>query len=382
MGVTIRERPKNSGVWWIFVCWQGKRKAKKVGHKEVAEEAARKIQARLTLGEAAFPQRKPPAPTLKEYYKVFTCTYLKTAVRHSTRQSYVYNVKNHILPALGDLKLDLITRQRTKQFVACLVEKGLARATIAIIIAQLSSMMSQAKDDGIIQVNPAARLRKFYSNAPASRHIEPLTAEEARALLQAALKHYPAHYPMLLCSIHTGMRMGELVGLQWGDVDDFGSFITVRRNIVRRRINETKTGRIRRIDMSDALRETLKALKRQRREQWLARGENSIPKWVFCCQNGNFMDPYNFKTYYFEPCLEKAKLRRIRFHDLRHSFASLLIQAGHPLAYIKEQLGHSSIRMTVDVYGHLVPGAHREVMNTLPTEKGVTGEALEQTGSG
>ena len=59
--------------------------------------------------------------------------------------------------------------------------------------------------------------------------------------------------------------------------------------------------------------------------------------------------------------------RRIRFHDLRHTFASLLIQGGHPLAYIKEQLGHSSIKMTVDVYGHLVPGAHREVMNTLPS---------------
>ena len=88
MGVRIREKPKGSDVWWIFVCWQGRRKAKKVGAREVAEEAARKIQARLTLGEAAFPQRKPAAPTLKEYYKVFTCTYLKTAVRHSTRQGY------------------------------------------------------------------------------------------------------------------------------------------------------------------------------------------------------------------------------------------------------------------------------------------------------
>ena len=132
-------------------------------------------------------------------------------------------------------------------------------------------------------------------------------------------------------------------------------------------MNRTKSGKIRRIDLSDALLETLKTLKRQRREQWLAKGENSVPKWVFCAKNGNFMDPYNRKDRYFYSCLEKAGLRRIRFHDLRHTFASLLIQAGHPLAYIKEQLGHSSIKMTVDVYGHLVPGAHREVMNTLPS---------------
>ena len=69
MGVTIRERPKNSGVWWIFVCWQGKRKAKKVGAREAAEEAAKQIEARLTLGQSAFPQRKPAAPTLEQYYR-------------------------------------------------------------------------------------------------------------------------------------------------------------------------------------------------------------------------------------------------------------------------------------------------------------------------
>jgi integrase len=76
---------------------------------------------------------------------------------------------------------------------------------------------------------------------------------------------------------------------------------------------------------------------------------------------------YNVKNRYFLKTLEKAKLRRIRFHDLRHTFASLLIQNGESLAYIKDQLGHSSIKMTVDVYGHLVPGANRAAVNRLPT---------------
>jgi len=65
--------------------------------------------------------------------------------------------------------------------------------------------------------------------------------------------------------------------------------------------------------------------------------------------------------------MEKAGLRRIRFHDLRHTFASLLIQNGESLAYVKDQLGHSSIRLTVDVYGHLVPGANRQAVNKLPS---------------
>jgi integrase len=66
-------------------------------------------------------------------------------------------------------------------------------------------------------------------------------------------------------------------------------------------------------------------------------------------------------------CLVKAKLRRIKFHDLRHTFASLLIQNDESLAYVKEQLGHSSIKTTVDAYGHLVPGANRQAVNRLPT---------------
>ncbi len=76
---------------------------------------------------------------------------------------------------------------------------------------------------------------------------------------------------------------------------------------------------------------------------------------------------HNVKSRHFFKCLEKAGLRRIRFHDLRHTFASLLIQNGESLAYVKDQLGHSSIKLTVDVYGHLVPGANREAVNRLPS---------------
>jgi integrase len=72
----------------------------------------------------------------------------------------------------------------------------------------------------------------------------------------------------------------------------------------------------------------------------------------------------NVKVRYFHKCLTKAGIRRIRFHDL-HTFASLLIQNGESLAYVKDQLGHSSIKMTVDVYGHLVPGANRAAVNRL-----------------
>jgi integrase len=88
---------------------------------------------------------------------------------------------------------------------------------------------------------------------------------------------------------------------------------------------------------------------------------------VFCNREGNPEEIHNLKNRYFFRCLTKAGLRHIRFHDLRHTFASLLIQNGESLAYVKDQLGHSSIKMTVDVYGHLVPGANRQAVNRLPS---------------
>ena len=144
--------------------------------------------------------------------------------------------------------------------------------------------------------------------------------------------------------------------------------MTVRRGIVGGKVIETtKTDKIRRVDLSDSLLEELAELKRKRREEWLEKGRNEIPDWIFCNREGNTLDMHNLKNRHFFKCLEKAGLRRIRFHDLRHTFASLLIQDGQSLAYVKDQLGHSSIKLTVDVYGHLVPGANREAVNRLPS---------------
>jgi integrase len=111
----------------------------------------------------------------------------------------------------------------------------------------------------------------------------------------------------------------------------------------------------------------LDSLKRHRQEEWLARGENEIPEWVFCNREGNPEDMHNVKNRVFFRCLEKAGLRRIRFPDLRHTLASLLIQDGQSLKYVSDQLGHTSIKMTADVYGHLVPGANRQAENRLPS---------------
>jgi integrase len=144
------------------------------------------------------------------------------------------------------------------------------------------------------------------------------------------------------------------------------------------KINLTKSGKVRKVDVSDALLAALLDLRRNRKEALLAQGKNELPAtaWIFENEEGGFQDMKNLKKRHFQKCLGKAGLRRIRFHECRHTFASLLIQNGESLTYVKEQLGHSSIKITVDVYGHLVPGANRQAVNRLPSLGGF--QALKQ----
>src|SRR5262245_52315887 len=103
----------------------------------------------------------------------------------------------------------------------------------------------------------------------------------------------------------------------------------------------------------------------ERQIEAAAQGWKEIPPWVFCSEVGGLLHPHNIRDRVFYGLLTKAKLRRVRFHDLRHTFASLLLQNGESPVYIKEQMGHSSIAVTVDLYGHLIPGGNKQAVDRL-----------------
>ena len=369
MGVKVREKVKGSGVWWVFISHKGERSSKQIGGEKAARKVAEIIQARVKLGQDAIPSEKPAAPTLAEYYKTFKRVYMDTGVRESTADNYAANFRRYILPKLGRLRLDAIERSHVEELIADMTRQELAKDSIRLALAVLSVLFGHAKENKLVQENPASRMGRHYrQTARVHEEIQPLTNEEVPMFLQAVMQLSPQYFCLFLCAIHTGMRSGEIVGLQWGDIDFKGKFIIVRRAISQnRRVCATKNNRIRRVDISDDLLVALQDLRRQRQEAWLSKGHNEIPLWVFCNRQGHTEEMANVRSRHFEKCLTKAGLRHIRFHDLRHTFASLLIQNGESLAYVKEQLGHSSIKMTVDVYGHLVPGANRQAVNRLPS---------------
>lgn len=159
------------------------------------------------------------------------------------------------------------------------------------------------------------------------------------------------------------MRLGELLGLKWGDIDWNQKFIRVERSYKRGLFDKTKTGKARRVDMSDQLAESLKALLTRRKKEAFKDGLGEPVPYIFH-KDKKPMEQNHIRRV-FKRVLVKAGIREMRLHDIRHTFASLLLSKGESPVYVKEQLGHSSIKMTVDVYGHLIPGSNRGAVNQL-----------------
>jgi integrase len=183
------------------------------------------------------------------------------------------------------------------------------------------------------------------------------------------------------------MRLGELLALEWRDCDFDARVIHVRRAWVAGRKTTPKNKQRRRVDMSLGLATELRRLRTDRKRAALKAGTPlselvfRMPDLVRLDEDGNRttvaggrVDGDNLRRRIFQPLLTAATVPDVRLHDLRHTFASLLIQNGESLAYVRDQLGHSSIQVTVDVYGHLVPGANRAAVDRLDaTSRGIPG---------
>jgi len=199
-----------------------------------------------------------------------------------------------------------------------------------------------------------------------------LTSKEVQQFLKAAQEICQEYYPLFLTAVRAGLRRGELVALQWGDIQFGGDadcsdrFILVQHNYVRREHTTTKSKKSRRVDLSRELRRVLVEFRDKRLLEAFLKGRNEISdELVFRSPDGKILDPDNLYHRVFLPVLAKAGIRKIRLHDLRHTFGSLLLQNGASIVYVKEQMGHSSIQVTVDIYGHLIPGANVSFVDRL-----------------
>jgi len=271
-----------------------------------------------------------------------------------------------------------------KALIHDLISRELSRNTIRNALCVIRGLFNYAIEDGLLEANPAARLGRFTRSAKtAEAKGVSLTSKEVQQLLKAAQDIRPEYHPLVLTAVRAGLRRGELVALQWGDIqlgedeNDPERFILVQHNYVRREHTTTKSKKARRVDLSRELRRVLLELRDKRLLEAYLKGKNDISgERVFRSPEGKILDPDNLYHRIFLPVLAQAGIRRIRLHDLRHTFGSLLIQNGASIVYVKEQMGHSSIQVTVDIYGHLIPGANVCFVDRLD---GVPAEKTETT---
>jgi len=368
MGVRVRQKVKGKGrPWWVFISHQGQRTSKKVGTKKAANEVASKIEAKLKLGEFSFEEEKP-VKTFGEYADSWIKTTVPATCKKSTLRDYQDMLRLHVLPVFKDHKVTHITRGKVKSFLLDKMNQGKAVSTVKHYRNCVSGVLNLAIDDEIIKANPAKQLGKgFLKTEQLGKDIDPLTSDELTALLNAVSEHFPEHYTLFLLLARTGLRIGEALALRWCDIDFDKRFIKVERSYVRGRISKPKSGKSRRVDMSLQLTEVLKNHK-QGFALKLADSEDDA-QYVFTNQAGLLIDVSNWRRRVFKKALEKAELRTIRIHEMRHTYATLRISKGDNVADVSKQLGHHSVKFTWDVYYHWMPGKKKSEVDALDDPK-------------
>jgi len=364
MAVKIREKPKGSGEWWIFINHHGKRKSKKIGRdKRLARDVAEKIKAKLVLNELSIEKINEKCPTFKEVTELW----IKQPHdwKESTRENYESNLRFHALPYFGSVPVNEIKRKDLKAFFDKKYAEGLNLNTIKLIRAPINGILAYAVELELIETNPLRDLVLKYKKK--TFEIDPLTESESHLLLEQAKTFGDgSYYPVMLCALRTGMRIGEIQALKWNDIDFDNRQIEVKRSFRMGRMTDTKNHKQRRVDMTLHLTETLRGHRTAQKRDALKKGA-PVSEFVFSGTKDKFLNRGSLK-YVLNRCLKRAGLHRVRIHSLRHSYATIRLMRGHNAGDVSYQLGHSSIKITYDIYAHWIPGQFKSEVDELDNQ--------------
>src|SRR5215211_206403 len=283
---------------------------------------------------------------------------VKPSASHRTYSTNAQQVRTHIAPTLGLIKLKGLRKVNIDQLYREMLDSGLSPSTVRRVHAVLHRALEEAVKGDLIPRNPAA-----HANKPKVKQeeIEPLDASQAAAFLNTAKgDRFEALYVLgLMC----GLRQGEALGLKWSDIDLDSGTLRVSRQLQRMRRDGKKSGRLDFSEPKNASRRTVglpqravTALqshrKRQLEEKLRAGADWRESGLVFANLTGGPVEAQNVVNRHFKPLLVRAGLPPIRFHDLRHSCLSLLAQRGEPIRDLQALAGHATAAFTLQRYTH------------------------------
>lgn len=347
----------------------GERKPKTFSRKTKKEvvEWLNDIKAKIHTGQYIAARNI----TVGQWLNTWLNEYVKHKVRPTTWESYESIIRVHVTPVIGHIQLQELRPEQLQKLYNDKLRSGnmkkqggLSATTVRYISAAIQQALKQAVKNGWIMHNVAEWTEKPQSK---KKEIQPLTLEQVNLFLTAA-KDNPLYEAFLLEGV-TGLRRGELLGLRWQDIDMEQNRLTVNQAVILTNqgllFSEPKTKASRRtIPLPDAVMATLKTHRKRQIETQMQAGVRNEHDLLFCNPRGGIVDPLQLVRQ-FEKVLSLAGLPRIRFHDMRHTHATLLLAQGEHVKVVQERLGHTTVRMTLDTYSHLLPGMQEQATETI-----------------
>ena len=313
---------------------------------------------------------------LSEWIEKWLRDYKKNTIRQTTYELYESLLKNHIQSSeIGKIPLQKLKTEQIQTFMRMVKEGShqieskeqtpLSVSTVNSLHHLIQSSLEQARKNRLIVYNVARDCEKFRKD---TKPREALSKKQLQSLLLGAKDHLL--YPALVLGVYTGVRRGELLGLSWKNVDLSEGVIRITANLVRVKggaiFQEPKTkSSIRTLSLNSKVVEVLKEHKKSQESEKALNPDYEDNHLVFCQRSGKALDPNNFKRT-FNQWLKKAGLPAgIRFHDLRHTFATNMINAGIDIKTVQSFTGHSDTRTLLDIYAKQVQEAQKSAIEKI-----------------
>jgi len=360
-------REKSKGSWQIQIYTGIGPDGKPKRHFETVRGKKGDAQRRLTelLSSLDKGVYTPPGRlTVAEHFQQWLDGYVKTNCSQRTMDGYQSIIEHHLIPAFGNIQLKNLHPQMIQAYYSRACET-LSVRTVYHQHRVLSQSLKYAVRQGYLGRNPAELVDP---PSPRKKVMRTLTPEEVEVLFNMAAGSY--FYPVIYTAVSTGLRQAELLGLRWRDIDLDMLSISVSQVLYKRKgicqFKEPKTSHSRRwVAMTPKLALFLREYKAEREQLYQEFGkERTLDSLVFGSVEDEPIDPCVL-SHAFSKIVARAGLGRVRFHDLRHTFASLMLLRGAKPKVISEALGHSVIVFTMDCYSHIISGMQEDAMALL-----------------
>jgi integrase len=329
-----------------------------------ASDELKKLKSRVDAGKPVRDNKQP----FGEYAASWITSTLAADNdrKHSTKTLYAGLTRTHVIgSALGNTPLNLVTAATVERFVVHLRGKGLSESTVRQVYTVARAIATTAVRDGLIADNPFGHVKRPKVVQEEASY---LSTEQARALISAAgSSRYALLFELL---VNTGLRRGEALALKWNDVDVEGRVVQVRKTLARMDGHlirtEPKSRKSKRpVPLSAAAVDVLRRVKLRTAEDRLKAGN----KWgdsgfVFVTEAGEPCDPRNALRA-LHAAAGRANLPGVGLHTLRHTAVAVMLTNGVPISTVSRIMGHASIQVTVDLYGHVSPEVARDAFDVL-----------------